>query len=118
VSGWRGWPGRAWGGLLWATVGYGYRPWLALLWLLALVVGGSLVVDALPDSDFVESSGAPGFNSLLYTVDVLLPFIDLGYGKWVAVGAAQMVTVVLVVLGWVLATAVIAAFAGVLHRGD
>jgi hypothetical protein len=117
-SGWRGLPGRAWSRLLWATVGYGYRPWLALLWLIALVVGGSLVVDALPDQNFEEGSGAPPFNSLLYTVDVLLPFIDLGYGKWVAVGAAQIVTFLLVVLGWVLATAVIAAFAGVLRRGD
>jgi hypothetical protein len=42
----------------------------------------------------------------------------LGYGDWVAVGVAQVVTIVFVVLGWVLATAVIAAFAGVLRRGD
>ena len=118
ISGWPGWPGRVWSGLLRATVGYGYRPWLALLWLLALVTVGALVVDVLPDSDFEAGSGAPPFNSLLYTVDVLLPFIDLGYSKWVAVGAAQTVTVALVVFGWVLATAVIAAFAGVLRRGD
>jgi hypothetical protein len=104
--------------LLWATVGYGYRPWLALLWLLGLIVVGAFLVDALRQADFVRGSGAPTFNSLLYTVDVLLPFIDLGYSKWVTVGAAQTVTVVLVVLGWVLATAVIAAFAGVLRRGD
>ena len=74
-------------------------------------------MDALPDEDLVKGSGAPAFNSLLYTVDVLLPFIDLGYGKWVAAGAAQTVTVVQVVLGWVLATPGIAAFAGVLRRG-
>jgi hypothetical protein len=117
-SGWRGWAGRTWGGLLWATAGYGYRPWLALLWLAALIVGGALVVDWLPQRDFARASGAPTFNALLYTLDVLLPFIDLGYSKWVAVSAAQVVTVVLVVLGWVLATAVIAAFAGVLRRGD
>lgn len=117
-SGFRGWFARAWGGLLWATVGYGYRPWLALLWLVALIVGGSLVVDGLPQGDFTAGGGAPPFNSMLYTVDVLLPFIDLGYSKWVAVGVTQIVTVVLVVLGWVLATAVIAAFAGVLRRGD
>ena len=117
-SGWRGWAGRTWGGLLWATAGYGYRPWLALLWLAALIVGGALVVDWLPQRDFAGASGAPTFNALLYTLDVLLPFIDLGYSKWVAVSAAQVVTVVLVVLGWVLATAVIAAFAGVLRRGD
>ena len=47
-----------------------------------------------------------------------LPFIDVGYANWVVAGTAQIVTVVLVVLGWVLATAVITAFAGVLRRGD
>lgn len=85
---------------------------------MALIVGGAFVVDGLPRSDFMEGSGAPAFNALLYTVDVLLPFIDLGYSRWAAGGGAQIVTVVLVVLGWVLATAVIAAFAGVLRRGD
>jgi hypothetical protein len=118
LTGWRSLPGRAWGGLLRATVGYGYSPWLALVWLVGLIVAGSLAVSLLPQQSFDKGSGAPAFNSLLYTVDVLLPFIDLGYSKWVAVGAAQIVTVVLVVLGWVLATAVIAAFAGVLRRGD
>jgi hypothetical protein len=116
---WRDWPGRAWGRLLWATVGYGYRPWLALIWLVVLVVLGSLAVKfLLPDADFVEGEGAPTRNAFLYTVDVLLPFIDLGYAKWIATGAAQKVTFLLVVAGWVLATAVIAAFAGVLRRGD
>jgi hypothetical protein len=117
-AGWRGWGDRAWGGLLWTTVGYGYRPWLALLWLMALIVGGAFVVDALPYDEFKSGSGGPAFNSLLYTVDVLLPFVDLGYSKWTAVGVAQIVTVALIVLGWVLATAVIAALAGVLRRGD
>jgi hypothetical protein len=55
--------------------------------------------------------------SLVYTVDVLLPLTDLGYTKRVATGAAQILTVVLVVLGLVLATAVMAAFAGVPPRG-
>ena len=115
---WRYWPGRAWGRLLWATVGYGYRPWLALIWLVVLVVLGSLAIKFLPDADFMKGAGAPPRNAFLYTVDVLLPFIDLGYAKWIARGAAQTVTFLLVVAGWVLATAVIAAFAGVLRRGD
>jgi hypothetical protein len=53
----------------------------------------------------VQESGRwrAAFNSLLYTVDVPLPFIDFGHSKWVAVGVAQTVTVVLVLLGWVLA---------------
>lgn len=51
-------------------------------------------------------------------MDVLLPFVGLGYGMWVAYGTIVAVTAVLVVLGRVLATAVVAAFASVLRRGD
>lgn len=116
--GWRSWPSQAWGRLLLVTVGYGYRPWLALLWLLALVTIGTLVIRCRPDAELVRIAGAPPRNALLYTVDVLLPFVDLGYGKWVAHGWVLRITAVLVVLGWVLATAVVAAFAGVLRRGD
>lgn len=34
---------RAWGRLTWITLGYGYQPWRALLWLLAIVVAAILL---------------------------------------------------------------------------
>jgi hypothetical protein len=50
---------------------------------------------------------------------VLLPFIDLGYSKWVAIGPAQTVTVLLVVFGYALVTLITAAFTtSVIHRGE
>jgi hypothetical protein len=103
---------------LWGTVGYGYRPWLAIAWLVALTVLGTLVVGTLPRTDFVSSSSGVSFNPLLYTVDMLLPIIDISQNKVIPHGAAVWVTFALVAIGWVPATAVIAAFTNVLRRGD
>ncbi len=104
------------------TVGYGYRPWLALVWLVALIGAAALVIRLLPggpNDSFTATVGAPRpFNTVLYVVDAVLPFVDLGYDRWIPGGAAQIITVSIVVLGWTLATAVVAAFAGILRRGD
>ncbi len=109
------------GAMRW-TVGYGYRPWLAIAWLVALIGAASTVLWKLPGRPadyFVKTSGAPEpFNPLLYAVDTVLPFIDFGYARWVPTGNAQVIAVSLVALGWVLATAVVAALAGLLRRGD
>jgi hypothetical protein len=114
----RRWPRRAWGRVLWGTVGYGYRPWITLLWMVALVSVATLVIMARPDAELTAGLGAPPRNALLYTVDLLLPFVDLGYSRWVPHGRTPTTTTVLVGLGWVLATAVVAAFTDVLRRGD
>lgn len=70
-----------------------------------------------PHAELTPGPSAPPRNALLYTVDMLLPFVDLGYSRWVAHGPVLMVTTVLIGLGWVLATAVVAAFADVLRCG-
>ena len=81
--GWRSWPGRAWGRLLWATVDYGYRPWRALLWLLALVTIGTLVIMSRPDAELTAGPGAPARNALLYTVSLFHPsFARLYSDQW------------------------------------
>jgi hypothetical protein len=104
------------------TVGYGYRPWLALIWLLALICTASLTIQFLPggaDKYFTPLTGAPKpFVAPLYVLSTVLPFVNFGYSHWVPNGAAQAITVISVVLGWTLATAVVSAFAGILHRGD
>jgi hypothetical protein len=38
-------PGKLWNWLLYVTVGYGYRTWLAGLWLVGLLSVGALVFD-------------------------------------------------------------------------
>jgi hypothetical protein len=108
-------------GLRW-TVGYGYRPWLALVWLLALIGTASLMIQFLPGGaakSFTPMTGAPEpFVALLYVLDTVLPFVDFGYSRWVPNGVAQVITVTFIVFGWALATAVVSAFAGILRRGD
>ncbi|RMI13554.1 hypothetical protein EBM89_03850 [Cellulomonas triticagri] len=104
------------------TVAYGYRPLLAVVWLAALIALASFGLTRLPHgptAHFQELQGAPApFNALYYSLDSVLPFIDLGYSRWVPQGSAQVITVCLVLLGWALATAVVTALAGLFRRAD
>jgi hypothetical protein len=110
---------QGWGWIMQVTVGYGYRPWIALIWLIAALLVGSLMFEcAIPPEQLTASSGAPPWNAFLYVLDMLVPVLDMGYSKWVATKGALGLTALLVVMGWVLATAVVAAFAGLLRRGD
>ena len=114
----RTWSGRAWGRLLWAVAGYGYRPWLAVVWLIAVTAVGTGAIDSRPSEELTQGTGAPQRQPLLYTLDLLLPFVDLGYSKWVASGGVLVVSAILVIFGWVIATALAAALGGVLRRGE
>ncbi|BBH64236.1 hypothetical protein ACTI_09210 [Actinoplanes sp. OR16] len=111
-------PSALWSGLLRWTFGYGYRPWRGAAWLIGVIVVGTAYFNSVGPSAFTKTNGAPPFNALLYTVDSLLPVVDLGYGKWIPSGLSHAMTSVLVLLGWLLATALIAALAGVFRRGD
>lgn len=68
---------RLWGHLLDVTVGYGYRPWLAGVWLLALTLLGTLVFHAHSPAPAKPGEGAP-FQPLVYTLDLLIPIGGLG----------------------------------------
>ncbi len=69
-------PGRAWSRLQDITVGYGYRPARAALWLTALLALGSIIYAAVPPRPL--NASAPHFNPVIYTLDLLLPVVDLG----------------------------------------
>ncbi|MFI2028526.1 oxidoreductase [Streptomyces buecherae] len=108
--------GKAWGYLQDWMVAYGYRPgraavWIALLW----AVGAVFFARHRPEP--VKEGEGPEWNAALYTLDVLLPVIDLGQANyWTPNGTAQWVTAVLVLLGWVLATTVAAGASRLLRR--
>lgn len=107
-----------WQDLLWATVGYGYRNWRAAVWLLVLIAAGSLAFK-LGESSFSpkENVPPPDFNPVLYAVDATVPILDAGQqGGWIAEGAMAWIALILSVSGYALATAVIAAAAGLLNR--
>jgi hypothetical protein len=128
------------------TVGYGYRLQLALYWLAGLWLAGFLVFGFLAPADppqpvpVVLAGGStrecvvradadpvadqPGycgaFSPGLYTLDLLVPVVDLGQkSSWHYRSAPlQVVADVLQVAGWILATAAATAALGLVGRGD
>ncbi|MFZ0890087.1 MAG: hypothetical protein WA005_16710 [Candidatus Binataceae bacterium] len=88
---------RAWSLFLGATVGHGYRPWLLVFWMIAFVALGTVVFRCaracgviIPSQDWVYRTGSyetskgkalpepyPVFEPFLYSLDVLLPFVNL-----------------------------------------
>jgi hypothetical protein len=110
--------GKVWNSLLRWTVGYGYRPYYALFWLVALWVVGWIVFSVAHPGDMTPTAdGGPQFYAVAYSLDTLLPIVDLGQqSHWTPGGAALVVSWVLIGLGWVLTTAVVAALTGLIKR--
>ncbi len=109
-------PGRVWSVLQDITVGYGYRPSRAASWLAAFLVIGSVTYAAVPPPP-LGSSGAPHFNPVIYTLDLLLPVVDLGQKHaFNPGGAEQWFSYVLVAAGWLLATTIATGIARVITR--
>ncbi|MFJ1755084.1 oxidoreductase [Kitasatospora sp. NPDC088134] len=109
--------GRAWGRLLDATVGYGYRPWQAGLWLLVLTALGTALFSGGGQQS--TQSGGPGtpFNPLVYTLDLLVPIGGFGQrSAWYWTDYRQTVGYLLVAAGWVLTTAAVAGVTRALNR--
>lgn len=109
--------GRGWGHVLDATVGYGYRPWLAGVWLLALILLGTLVFADHDPTPVKQGEGAP-FQALVYTLDLLIPIGGLGQrANWYwADSGPQWLAYALIAAGWVLTTAVLAGVTRTLNR--
>lgn len=107
---------RLWSTLQDITVGYGYQPSRAVLWLAALLTLGSIVYGLAPPPP-LKAGGAPHFNSVIYTLDLLLPVVDLGQKHTHnPAGAEQWLSYLLVAAGWALATTIATAIARVLSR--
>ncbi|QFZ24919.1 hypothetical protein EKG83_46330 [Saccharothrix syringae] len=108
--------GRVWGFLQHWTVGYGYRPWLAIAWLTGFWLLGALwfLGHEMPKLNDDES---PSWNAWLLAVDLLVPIVDLGQdGKWRFSGASQWISSALIAVGWILASTAAAGAARVLKR--
>jgi uncharacterized protein YjbI with pentapeptide repeats len=110
------WTSRAWSLLQDVTVGYGYRPFRAGLWLLALLIIGSIVYAAVPPAP-LNGNTAPHFNPVIYTLDLLLPVVDLGQKHaYNPAGIEQWLSYLLTAAGWILATTVAAGVARIITR--
>ncbi|MCR6489619.1 hypothetical protein M8542_43070 [Amycolatopsis sp. OK19-0408] len=110
--------GKLWNWLLYVTVGYGYRTWLAGLWLVVLVALGTTLFGGAFRSDMRASAPVgPAFQPVAYALDVLVPIVDLGQKKaWYPQGGAQVWSWVFTGAGWVLTTAVVAGLTNALKR--
>ena len=105
-------PGRTASRILDATVGYGYRPWLAAIWLALLLTIGTTVY-AIDQPHALTGGPVPPFNAFTYTLDLLIPIGAFGLRTaYASSGIAQLLSYALIAAGWILATAVIA---GVTH---
>ncbi|MBB5076419.1 hypothetical protein [Nonomuraea endophytica] len=105
--------------LLLMLVGYGYRTWLAALWILAFLVLGQFV---FPGAQLIPVSGTPAvqYHRLAYSLDVLMPpLVDLGQEKAFRPRPATPALYWFwgfITAGWVLTTAVIAGLTAALRR--
>lgn len=120
----RAWlPRVAWSALLRWTIGYGYRPSLALIPLITLAVSGSVlftIASRYPNQLHAAKPGSteqPSFNGFRFTMDLLLPvvnfkqrdsFVTGGWANWAAFGFSFS--------GWLLTAVVVAGLTGVFKR--
>ncbi|WP_345535500.1 hypothetical protein [Phytohabitans rumicis] len=110
------WYARLWGHLQDVTVGYGYRPLRAAFWLMALLVVG-IAANVRMDPAPVDPGQTTKFQPVIYTMDLLLPIIDLGQERaFQPTGANQWLAYFLIVAGWLLATTIAAGLTRSLRR--
>jgi hypothetical protein len=109
--------GRFWGRLQEWTVGYGYRPWLAIVWLAAFWVFGTLWFAGHQLAP-LDTGQQPVWNPALLATDLVLPIVDLGQdNEWQLSGASQWISATMIAAGWILATTAAAGATRVLKRG-
>ncbi|MFF2849418.1 oxidoreductase [Streptomyces sp. NPDC058001] len=99
------------------TVAYGYRPGRAAVWM-AVLWAVSTVAFSHADHPPVRPGEHPEWNAPLFALDLLIPVMNLGQdGYWRLTGTWQWAASALVILGWILATAVAAGATRLLSRG-
>lgn len=107
---------KLWGFLQDWTVAYGYRPGRAALWMAVLWGVGTLTFAQVDPPPFKKDEH-PVWNPALYSLDLLVPVINLGQdGHWRLDGRWQWAAAALVLLGWILATTVAAGASRLLRR--
>jgi hypothetical protein len=98
------------------TVGYGYRPFRAAFWLMTLLIIGSIIYGTVPPAP-LNGSAAPHFNPLTYTLDLLLPVVDLGQKHaYNPAGIEQWLSYLLIAAGWILVSTIATGVARIITR--
>jgi hypothetical protein len=119
------WYGRLWNLALDVLIGFGYRTGRALVPFAAfLAFGWWYFGNAYDNGDIVSRSTAenmnvPPFRPLIYSLDQLVPVVNFGQREsWVASGDAQTLVTVMIIVGWILTTAIVAALTGLVRRNQ
>ncbi|RZU49345.1 hypothetical protein EV385_1090 [Krasilnikovia cinnamomea] len=117
------WPRRLWGAVQDLTIGYGYLPGRAASIFVALLLSGTAYFALAANCNGqdglcpIKPTEHPTWDPFLYVLDVLLPVIDLNHEKaWDPIGIDKIVTLALLISGWVLATTIAAAAGRALNR--
>jgi hypothetical protein len=113
-------PAKATSWLLDVAVGYGYRTWRAALALLAIIlIGWGVFAAAFPEHMTATrpSGEMPSFHAWLYSIDAVLPVINLGQeSAWNPSGAAQIWYAFGALAGWLLGLGFVAYLTARLFR--
>src|SRR5207248_5208462 len=101
-----------------ALIGYGYAPWRAFAWLLAILISGTLIFYFwIQPQPLQQGAKFTLPNAFLYTLDLLLPVFKLGEkSNWHTGQAGTVVGVLVAVTGWIFGATVVAAVTRVLKR--
>jgi hypothetical protein len=136
------WWQRLWRGLLRYTIGHGYRPELALVWILAFIALGAFLFDlgyregvmAPASTDVLVQEmyqkyreipkDYPTFSAWAYSIDAFIPFLDLVLEHyWIPNADAGWGGVLLriylwihISVGWILSTLFLTGVTGIIRR--
>jgi hypothetical protein len=110
------WYRRTWSWLQEMTVGYGYLPLRAGIWLAAFLALGTLVF-GLHHPPSLAGAPHPAFNPFIYSLDLLIPFVGLGLrNAYDPQGPQRWLAYFLIAVGWIFVTTIATGIARVLRR--
>lgn len=105
--------------VVWGVLaGYGYRPWLSMVYLVALVAVGALWL--FPNDAMQPVHGARfAYQSWVYSMDISIPFITFGMAdEWFPGPSRVWLMWFATGLGWLLSGAFVAAITGIFKPQD
>jgi hypothetical protein len=107
------------GFVLWVTVGYGFSPLRILIWLGALEVLGGILFTIFHEDIRPRNANAAPFQPWLYTLDLLLPVINLKQRDFfIPESTGLWLSVVFTITGWILGTVLAIGVVHMIKRSD
>ncbi len=114
-------PRRVWHQVLGLTIGYGYRPWQALLWILGFIVLGWFLFWIGSQQGLLAETKegmVPTFNALVYSLDTFVPLVDLHQAKYrLPTGPGlRLYLWIHISSGWLLTTLLVVGLTGLVRK--